>query len=185
MVHLVITKILLLFSFPCNVIILAIFLCLILVHWKSLFTACLTDPESEKFLLWVHRVSGFTSRVNPGFSKILSGLRVSVSGFLLFLPGFLWNRSRVCGFKPGADFWDRVGPGWLIFPPGWTRAGSVRQAVLTIHECVLYVNSCHISCGALILTWLIVSFSFHYSLLLWGVSLWINHTNRTTSNTVT
>ncbi len=93
-------------------------------------TACLTDPEREKFLLRVHRVSGFTGRVNPGFSKILSGLRVSVSGFLLFLPGFLWNRSRVCGFKPGADFWDRVGPGWLIFPPGWTRAGSVRQAVL-------------------------------------------------------
>ena len=53
--------------------------------WKEivdLFTACLTDPEREKFLLWVHWVPGF-SYFGPGFAP---GLLRVYSGFT---PGLL------------------------------------------------------------------------------------------------
>ena len=62
-------------------------------------TACLTDPEREKFLLRVHRVSVFTGRVNPEFAKNSVratgfGLRVSP----IYGPGLLRVYS---GFAPG------------------------------------------------------------------------------------
>ena len=44
-------------------------------------------PGCEKFLLRVNRVSGFTGWDDPGFPEILSGLRVSVTGFYLGSTG--------------------------------------------------------------------------------------------------
>ena len=98
---------------------------IVTVHFLMVYIKNIKET-TPGFRTWKIKNWSFFFALGSGFFKIYW---VLCSGFRVF-SFFLWNRSRVCGFKPGADFWDRVGPGWLIFPPGWTRAGSVRQAVL-------------------------------------------------------